>query len=469
MFSRFLNSPWPYFVGAALLTLVAIATQFELNIPSRPRGVAQDVLELRNRDDLNVIFVLIDTLRADRLSIYGYPRATSPVIDDLARHGILFRRTIAQSSWTKSSMASIWTASYPSNNGILRYNHALPEDALLPAEMFKQAGFRTVGIWRNGWVAPNFGFAQGFDIYLNPKPGRQRAMVQRLNPTGASLSGTDEDLVTAAGEFLDNFGHERFFLYLHMMDLHQYVYDDAAADFGTSYSDVYDRSINWTDRLLHVLVSKIDDLDLLRETLIVIASDHGEAFLEHGREGHARNLYGEVTEVPFIVVPPFILEEGIVVDELVSNLDIWPTILDMVGMPPLPGADGRSLVPLILDAGGVAQDGSESLSRPAFAQLDRRWGQPKAEPDPIVSVTHGHWRMHKPLKGDDGAAYFDLAADPDEQNRLEKIDAETQAQLNRFAEQYLDEPRTPWGGEVEEVELSELMLNQLRALGYVVK
>jgi arylsulfatase A-like enzyme len=223
MLRRLLDSPWFYFAGAGLLLIVAIASQFKLQVPSRPKGTVEDIAALSQRDDLNIIFVLVDTLRSDRLGIYGYERATSPVLDDLGAHGIVFNRVIAQSSWTKSSMASLWTATNPTKNGILRYNHTLPQEVDFPAEIFKRAGFRTAGIWRNGWVAPNFGFDQGFDTYVKPMSSPERRRVQRGNPSARKLKGTDLDITDSAVEFLRNFGKDRFFLYLHFMDIHQYA------------------------------------------------------------------------------------------------------------------------------------------------------------------------------------------------------------------------------------------------------
>ncbi len=466
MLRRFLDSPYPYFVGAGLLLLVAIATQFEIQVPSRPGGTPQDIPKLREREDLNVVFVMIDTLRADRLGTYGYERPTSPNIDALASRGVRFDNALAQSSWTKASMASLWTATYPANNGIVRYNDVMPEEAVLPAEIFREAGFRTAGIWRNGWVAPNFGFSQGFEFYLNPKPGRERERAQGRHPSGGALKGTDEDIVTSAFEFIDNFGRERFFLYLHFMDIHQYVYDEASARFGTSYSDVYDQSINWTDRLLGLIVERIDAIGELPNTVFVIASDHGEAFQEHGIEGHARNLYSEVVNVPFIIVFPFILEEGIVVKDRVLNVDIWPTVLDLVGLPPLPGADGVSLVPLIMAAARGETD--PSFRRPGIAHLDRRWGTPDVS-DPLVSVTEGDKRLFWQAKRPAQSRLFDLTADPGEKtNVYDPEDPEAQ-RLVEVARKYYEEAESPWGVTPEQVELDELRLNQLRALGYMVR
>jgi len=422
MLRRLFDSPWPYFIGAGLLLIVAIASQFEIRVPSRPEGQPADIAALRERDDLNVVFIMIDTLRSDRLGAYGYERPTSQVIDTLASRGILFKNALTQSSWTKSSMASLWTSTYPANNGIVRYNHVLPDEAVLPAELFKQAGYRTAGIWRNGWVAPNFGFGQGFSFYLNPKPGSERQRLQSRKPGGRALKGTD---------------------------------------------DVYDQAIHWTDRLIGHILNRVDELGELSNTVVLIASDHGEAFREHGFEGHARNLYSEVVDVPIIIALPFLLDPGIVVEERVSNIDIWPTLLDLVGLPPLVNADGRSLVPLILSSAG-AGPGDDSFRRPVIAHLDRRWGSPK-ESEPVVSVTDGDLRLMWWVKRPKRTQLFNLAEDPAELKNLFREDDPASQRLLEMAQQYYEGGRSPWGVEPEVVELDELRLNQLRALGYVIR
>ena len=149
------------------------------------------------------------------------------------------------------------------------------------------------------------------------------------------------------GIFSNHFGQEKFFLYLHLMDLHQYVFDDDADAFGPTYSDAYDKAIDWTDRVIGAIVDALDAAGALPRTVIAISSDHGEAFLEHGREGHAYDLHREVVEVPYVIIPPLILDRGIRVEETVANVDVWPTLLDLVGLPPLPGVDGRSMLPLV--------------------------------------------------------------------------------------------------------------------------
>lgn len=467
MLRQLFDSAWLYFAAAGLLLAFAVASQFHLQIPSRAKGTVDDIVALSERDDLNVIFILVDTLRSDRLGIYGYERDTSRFMDDLGKHGIIFKHVIAQSSWTKSSMASLWTATNPRKNGILRFNHSLPEDALFPAEVFQQAGFRTAGIWRNGWVAPNFGFGQGFDTYVKPVSSPERRKLQRGNPSARALKGTDLDVTDSAVEFLRNFGNDRFFLYMHLMDIHQYIFDDQSPNYGSSYSDAYDKSINWTDRTIGAFLHEVDDVGLLTNTVVVIGSDHGEAFQEHGHEGHARDLYREVAEVPFIIMLPFVLEEGIVVESNVPNIDMWPTILDLVGLPPLGGVDGVSQLPAILAAGGApSASDAEGLERPIFAELDRRWGNGQSEPNPLVGVTDEQVRVFVPLNAPEEAELYDWATDPTEQNDQAAERAEEVANYREMATRYVADDDPPWGVNAGTIEIDEMQLNQLKALGY---
>jgi arylsulfatase A-like enzyme len=467
MLRRLVESPSTYFAGAAILLLVIVATQFDLRIPSRPRGTVGDLTLLRNRGDLNVVFILVDTLRADRMSLYGYERQTTPVVDDLANHGIVFERVIAQSSWTKTSMASLWTGTYPAAHGVLRFDNVIPDDAVMPAEIFKAAGYRTVGIWRNGWVAPNFGFGQGFDVYYTPKAGAD-AQLQRHSPGVAFIGGTDEDVLIAVRDFLEHFGQEKFFLYLHLMDLHQYVFDAAADAFGPTYSDAYDKSIDWTDRLIGAIVDAVDAAGVFPRTVIAISSDHGEAFLEHGREGHAYDLYREVVEVPYVIIPPLILDRGVRIEETVANIDVWPTLLDLVGLPPLQGVDGRSMLPLILAAGGASAERLPTdLTRPVVSHLDQHWGG-RAAPRELVSLTDGDLRLI--VQGDppELVELYDSSTDPGEvANRAEGNPSELQP-MREWIDRYLKNSEPPWGVESPTVEVDALQLNQLRALGYRV-
>ena len=469
MSQSILSQRWPWISAASLVVVAYLFVTFvELRLGDpRPVGTAEDIEKLKQRDDLNVLFLLIDTLRNDRLGSYGYERNTTPNIDLMAASGVRFARQLSQSSWTKASMASMWTSLNPTRTGVTRFNDQIADAARFPAEFFREAGFRTAALYRNGWLSPYFGFAQGFEVYDRPNPSPQQRRVRARNPT-VKGGGTDEAGVAGAIEFLRAHGSERWFLYMHLMDVHEYLYDEASALFGTDYSSVYDNSIRWVDSVLGPFFVHLANEGYLENTLIVIGSDHGEAFEERGLEGHARFVYKETTEVPLILAFPFRLEPGVVIDTRTRNIDIWPTLLELIGLPGLgDDIDGVSRVPEILAAARGAPLPEDM--QPGFALLDRHWGQRKQSAAPTIQVAEGPLRY---VRVPDGKRHseelFDAAVDPAE---LQNLAAERPQQLQRLraiGTEYLENQTSPWGERPAPIEIDEMQLNQLRALGYQV-
>jgi arylsulfatase A-like enzyme len=456
--------------GAALMLGAAFLILFlDIRIGDpRPAGSVEDIERLAQRDDLNVLFILVDTLRAHRLGSYGYERDTSPTIDALAADGARFAKHLSQSSWTKCSMASMWTSLYPARSRITRFEDAIPDAALLPAEILREAGFRTAGVYRNGWVAPNFGFGQGFEVYERPVSKPVRPGVQKHNPT-VRYGGTDDDLLDATAEFLQVHGRERWFLYLHLMDVHEYVYDEETALFGTAFSDVYDNAIRRTNVVLEKLLAHLDAEGYRENTLIIFASDHGEAFRERGLEGHARYVYPETTEVPFILSFPFRLEPGVEISTRTENVDIWPTVLDLLGLPAMEAVDGRSRVPQLLAA--ARGEALPARERPAIAHLDRHWGQRQRAAAPHVALIDGDFRFFytSHLDGRPKLELFDSSKDPDALQNVVGEHPEAAERMRSLVRTYLDHsPDPPWGDAAPPLEIDEIQLNQLRALGYQI-
>lgn len=465
-----LKKNWPWGLAAGLV-LVWFASQFveiERPVETLPPGSVADVEALAERNDVNVLFVLVDTLRSDRLGAYGYERDTSPGFDALASGGIRFDRHLAQSSWTKCSMASLWTGLYPSRAGVTRLDHGIPDEAVMPAEILEAAGFRTVGIWRNGWVSPTFGFAQGFDVYNRPTPAPIPADVRRANPT-VQLGGSDFDAVTSAAEFMATAGDERWFVYLHLMDVHEYTYSRETALFGSGHSDIYDNSIRYVNDAYSVLMDALIASNNLDRTLIVIASDHGEAFRERGIEGHARKVYRETTETPFLIGLPFELPSDAVITTRSYNVDVWPTLLDLLGLPGMEDVDGVSRRPEILAALGDQTEALAGVDEPGFAHLDQTWGTASAPSLPTVSVIDERFRfvLSREPRGGVREELFDSRADEAELDDVLAREPAVADRMRQQAEDYLaSEP--VWQTEVPSLELDELELNHLRALGYAI-
>jgi arylsulfatase A-like enzyme len=461
--------PWPWVLAAILVAAIALFRWKEEKsrlVDPRPIGTADDIVALKQRTDTNVLFVLVDTLRSHHLRTYGYVRPTSPFLDFLAYQGIRFGHHMSQSSWTKCSMASLWTALNPQHSGVTRFDDLLPAEAHVAAEVFRKAGFRTAGIWRNGWVEGYFGFDQGFDLYTRAQGRGMPAEMRRRNPTLLS-GGTDMDAVDAAAEFLRINGRDRWFLYLHLMDVHEYTYDEASAQFGSSYVDVYDNAILHVNHVLDALMRVLYRDGHLQKTIFIVAADHGEAFGERNFEGHARNVYPEVTEVPLVFGLPFRLAKPAVVPQRTANVDIWPTVFDLLGLPAMEGVDGKSRVPEILAAVRGEPGPPEDA---AIAHLDQTWGQRVTTRAPNVSVSRNglHYVQFRNAKGESAREeLFDAKRDPKlMENRLD-AEPDATAKFRAEVDAYLASA-PPWKGEVKPLEMDEMQLNQLRALGYAV-
>jgi arylsulfatase A-like enzyme len=251
------------------------------------------------------------------------------------------------------------------------------------------------------------------------------------------------------------------------MDVHEYLYDEDTALFGGSYSDVYDNSIRWVDRAVGHLLRFIEAQGYAENTIVAVLADHGEAFRERGFEGHARVVYRESTEVPFLVQLPFRLDPGVVVRGRTRNVDVWPTLLDLIGLHTPGPKDGRSRVAdIIASARGESVPETDGVG---IAHLDQRWGQQSMTPMPTVAVTEGTLRYVRTLHPGGGPVLeelFDAQHDRLEQAEVGAAHAESLARLRALADEYLETP--PEWGEAPTRELDELELNQLRALGYAL-
>jgi arylsulfatase A-like enzyme len=343
---------------------------------------------------------------------------------------------------------------------VRRVTDAVADAATMPAEELKEHGFLTAGIWRNGWIAPNFNFHQGFDLYQNPYV-RQAPKSLRREARAGRIDGTDIDLVYSALEFMRVNRDQRFFLYLHLMDVHQYVTVDELAKFGTTYSDSYDNSILWTDQQIRAIYGGLDQMGLRDKTLVVLASDHGEAFGEHGAEGHARDLHAEVTLTPVVMSFPFRLDPGVVVETPTQNVDIWPTIFDLLGLPPMEPSDGRSRLREIL-----GEPTPEAAHETDVAFLDRTWGRMNMAADPILALRDGNLRIVYRATEPSRSLLYDLSQDPKERRNLLGEHPDSERLQEEAKQEY--ERSVAWEG-VPTVDVDDMSLKQLRALGYVVE
>jgi arylsulfatase A-like enzyme len=341
------------------------------------------------------ILISLDTLRADHLGAYGYERPTSPFLDSLTARGTLFENAVVQLPGTLPSHMSIFTGLYPPEHGVYPEKALAPEIRTLP-EVLRAEGFRTGGHTEGGYVAGRYGFARGFDEWSDESP-----MVE--GPGGLVKSRDAVKRTFRLGlEFLRKArDREAFFLFLHTYSIHdpydppegyrsrfwpgpppEHAFPPNGADLAAFnrgertlapravdyYRALYDAQIRYTDDVLRDFFRGLDGLGLADSVTVVVTSDHGEEFLEHGELVHEQ-VYPECLHVPLVVLRPG-QREGRRVGALVQSIDIAPTLFELAGIPPArrPPVSGRSLVPLLRGEPGT---GEREAYAEAFLTRDR--------------------------------------------------------------------------------------------------
>lgn len=310
----------------------------------------------------NVILISIDTLRADHVGCYGYQRPTSPTLDKLASQGLLFEDVTSTSPWTLPAHGSLLTGLYPNRHGLKSYNNRLPNDVVTLARVLRKHGFSTAAVVNSLYVSQRYGFNRGFDYFIYVKEIANLRVPSRVG--GEAL------------KWLSKNSGKPFFLFLHYFDVHgdyaslphyenQFVrrYQGIAdgtisqllrfrmgqvsldqADAG-HLIDLYDAGIRQMDDGIAHLLWFLETKKLLGNSLVIITSDHGEEFLDHGGVLHSRTQYQELLHVPLIMWGPGIPRSKRL-KNIVSLVDVMPTVLSLLGIPKPSLLDGFDLCPL---------------------------------------------------------------------------------------------------------------------------
>jgi arylsulfatase A-like enzyme len=405
--------------------------------------------------DPDIVCIVIDTLRADHLPFYGYPENTAPYLSALASHGVVFRHAHSPSSWTAPATASIFTSVYPFQHqvvtGLRASRHLRLEAQRIPdgletmPELLQRRGYRTFGATDNLNICEEQGFAQGFDVFRN----HTYETAEAINRTVIDWTSDIE----AAG---------KYFLYLHYMDPHV-PYNQrgqwCARRGHCSGSDVeaYDSEIHYVDEKIGELATHFGWDD---DTLILVLSDHGEEFGDHGGIGHGHTLYGELIDVPLLMSYPARWNGPRSIGMRISTLDLLPTIADLIGATPVAQHEGTSLLPLL--------DGTDDTpgSRMLYAHLYRRRKGVAGNQGPLEmrSLIHGDWKLITSSLGP--PQLFNLADDPDEHhNRIDEhpdVGATLQSALTALEHSRPTQPEAR-----TTITLSPADDEKLRALGYV--
>jgi arylsulfatase A-like enzyme len=425
----------------------------------------------------NFLFILVDTLRTDHLSAYGYPRETSPALSLLAEAGVRFDRAYAAAPWTKPSVASMFTGQYPHRHGVNFVLDPLPPEAVTVAERLSGAGYATAGVVSHIFVAGKNGFDQGFDHYDSAEAG------------GHSHVSTPS-VTRRAIKLLEGLGSEPFFLFVHYFDPHyeymrhpefgfapesvgrlrggEDIHDlramgaDLSPEEVRFLRDVYDEEIRFTDDGIGALLASLEARGLADDTIVIVAADHGEEFFEHGWLGHTRTVHEEVIRVPLVIRVPDEAAAGRVVATPISLASLAPTILDFAGVA---AADGDfqapSLRPLIRGIDDVAP--ASVRSEVKYVVLNRN--NPQAEKAAFkYALIRDRYKLIKDFQTKRFELY-DLSEDPGEQRNLA---AERPDLLREMVvELARTQSRGPATAAAAPAELDPRDAKMLRDLGYI--
>ena len=336
-----------------------------------------------------VILYVMDSLRPDFLSCYGYEKETSPNIDGLAEEGVLFTNAFAQATWTRPSCASILTALYPAAHHVITLDDELSPNLPTIAEVLGNGGFKTAAFSSMVNISTGFGFGRGFrdftelftqNVLMKKRAklgvkGTDRELHCKLNTDHVPLS-TSEDINDFLVPFLERLGSGNTFIFIWSMDTHSPYFHrdprlarfakpseelwrpigivgDLPADKLNQITSIYADMIYHNDHHIGILIKELKRLGLYDETLLVITGDHGESFGEHGLYSHGKEPYDEQIRVPLVIKFPLSQFKGRI-EELVQHIDLAPTIADYAGLPTdnLP-FQGRSLLPLLNDGSAI--------------------------------------------------------------------------------------------------------------------
>lgn len=423
----------------------------------------------------NVVVYLVDTLRADRLGAYGYPKPVSPHLDAFARRATLFENAVAQSPWTRPSVASLFTGVWPRTHGVNGRRDSLSPDALTLAEMLLSQGWRTAAFVTNGNVARQFGIGQGFEEFT----------LLRRNRNGSE--SVTEDAAAWLERRAEQGDDRPFFLYLHTVDPHSSYAPppDLRARFapdvprdGTgarwwlkrlehgripvtpklveNLLALYDAEIAANDRSFGAFLKALQRFGLWDDTVVVFVSDHGEEFFEHGGWEHGKTLHTEMLDVPLVVRFPG-MGEGRRVVPPVQHIDFVPTLLAYAGLPEPPQVEGRNLLPLV-SGKGVWGTERGAAGEAVYSYLDVDGHQ-------AASATTLGWRMIETRAPRAGARLYDRRQDPGERRDRAGAYAVRAGLLRSLLRER--ESRQGHRLEAGEGQLDDELREQLRALGYI--
>ncbi len=403
---------------------------------------------LRGKKDLNFILITVDTLRADRIHCYGFPLVETPTMDLFASRGVLFEQCIAQTPLTLPSHASILTGTHPLFHGV-RDNGGfiVPQELITMAEVFKDRNYQTSAFVAAYVLDSKWGLNQGFDTYFD-----QFDLSKYKSISLGNVQRRGDEVIDEALRWLDLHKQGRFFTWIHLYDPHTPY--EPPSPFREKYPNrPYVGEIAYTDSQLGRLWNYLEENNLIDNTILIFASDHGESLGEHQESTHGFFIYQEGIHVPLIFVTPFKDLHGIRRKEVVSLVDIMPTVLEMEEILFPSQVQGKSLLPLFFDE--ERNDGNFAYAETYYPRFHYGWSE-------LKSIQDGRFKLIIAPE----LELYNLISDPDEQINLFASHPEETRRLMRIAEQFMSES-SQGSFDIDFRHIDEETRQKLAALGYI--
>jgi len=434
-------------LGTVALAVASAAAFFWLR-PRAPRTDADARARLASRRPapgaVNVVLVTLDTLRADRLGCYGFTGIQTPNIDGVAREGVLFEQATATAPMTLPAHASILTGLVPPHHGV-RDNGGffLEADKTTLAERLKAAGYAT-GAFVGAWVLDRrWGLDQGFETYSD-RFDLSKYKVVNLG----TVQKKGDEVMDLALAWLETVKQRKFFAWIHLYDPHT-PYEPPEPWKSRYPRQPYLGEVAYTDQVVGRLVSWLKAAGQWDRTVLVLMADHGESLGEHGERTHTFFVYDATVHVPLIVRTPW-GDHGRSSAQ-VASVDVMPTLLDLAGLAPEPGVDGRSLARLVLAP--AAEAGGRAYSETYFPRFHYGWQHLRAMRD-------GTWKYIEAPTPE----LYDIRADPGETKNVYKAYSRRAEDLRLAMEALAGSGRQ---SAPDKAALDPETLQRLAALGYV--
>lgn len=346
----------------AAVSLVALALAAAAFLYTRVRLLDGPSIASGSQKGTNVLLITLDTTRADHLPAYGYGGVKTPALDRLAGRSLIFEDAIAHAPLTLPSHASILTGQLPIWHGV-RDNEGFfvdPRNAASLASILKGEGYATAAFVSAFVLDGRWGLNQGFDTYFD-----RFDQFQEVNRDDVQRKA--EQTASEADRWLHENKDKPFFCWVHFYDPHE-PYDPPEPFASTYAANRYDGEIAYMDQSIAKLTATLAGLGLTDRTLVVVTGDHGEGLGEHDEPTHAMFLYSTTLHVPLFISVPGGRERR--VRGIVRHIDLAPTILDLLGLPPAADMQGTSLIPLI---NGQETSGREAYSESIYAKVHYGW------------------------------------------------------------------------------------------------